>query len=181
MAGFHADSLQVTLFSRAFAKDKMLAYVTMVCFCVFVVFVCSCSCLVGLIVFRLQIQRKEREEGVETLTHQVHKKHIKQTQMRITEHNKQTKTNRNGVALISWTVRWELLVKAPSQHRLCNTEIQVCSWLLRSVECFDFPCVGVLVFAYVCFALRSCRGAVRKHTLMAVASVDEQNEMKFCE
>jgi isocitrate lyase len=45
LAGFHGNALQVTEFSRAFAKDKMLAYVTM-------------------------IQRQERDREVETLTHQ---------------------------------------------------------------------------------------------------------------
>eukprot|EP00475_Leptophrys_vorax_P003076 TRINITY_DN1178_c0_g1_i1.p1 TRINITY_DN1178_c0_g1~~TRINITY_DN1178_c0_g1_i1.p1 ORF type:complete len:547 (+),score=143.35 TRINITY_DN1178_c0_g1_i1:123-1763(+) len=45
LAGFHCDSLQIDLFSKAFAESKMLAYVQMV-------------------------QRKEREHKVETLTHQ---------------------------------------------------------------------------------------------------------------
>uniref|UniRef100_A0A6A7G288 isocitrate lyase n=1 Tax=Hirondellea gigas TaxID=1518452 RepID=A0A6A7G288_9CRUS len=45
LAGFHGDALQVEMFSRNYAKDHMLAYVQM-------------------------IQRKEREFGVETLTHQ---------------------------------------------------------------------------------------------------------------
>jgi isocitrate lyase len=45
LAGFHCDSLQIDLFSKAFAESKMLAYVQM-------------------------IQRKEREHKVETLTHQ---------------------------------------------------------------------------------------------------------------
>jgi len=45
LAGFHADALQTTLFARDFANRKMLAYVE-------------------------TIQRKEREHGVETLTHQ---------------------------------------------------------------------------------------------------------------
>ena len=45
MAGFHADSLITTQFSRAFAKDYMLAYVNM-------------------------IQRQEAKDKVETLTHQ---------------------------------------------------------------------------------------------------------------
>jgi len=30
LAGFHADSLIITEFARAFAKDKMLAYVKMI-------------------------------------------------------------------------------------------------------------------------------------------------------
>lgn len=45
LAGFHGDALQTDLFARAYAKDKILAYVR-------------------------DIQRKEREFGVETLTHQ---------------------------------------------------------------------------------------------------------------
>jgi isocitrate lyase len=45
LAGFHTDSLAIDDFSKAFAEDKMLAYVQMV-------------------------QRKEREHAVETLTHQ---------------------------------------------------------------------------------------------------------------
>lgn len=45
LAGFHANSLQITLFSRAFAKDYMLAYVNM-------------------------IQRQENKHKIETLTHQ---------------------------------------------------------------------------------------------------------------
>ena len=45
LAGFHADALMVTEFSRGYAKDKMLAYVQM-------------------------IQRQERIKKVETLTHQ---------------------------------------------------------------------------------------------------------------
>ena len=45
LAGFHANSLQITLFARAFASDYMLAYVNM-------------------------IQRAEAKHGVETLTHQ---------------------------------------------------------------------------------------------------------------
>jgi len=45
LAGFHSDALGITEFARAFAKDKMIAYVKM-------------------------IQRRERDQGVETLTHQ---------------------------------------------------------------------------------------------------------------
>jgi len=45
LAGFHCDSLFVTQFTRAYAKDHMLAYVNMV-------------------------QRAEAKHGVETLTHQ---------------------------------------------------------------------------------------------------------------
>lgn len=45
LAGFHSDSLAITEFARAYAKDKMIAYVNM-------------------------IQRQERDKGVETLTHQ---------------------------------------------------------------------------------------------------------------
>eukprot|EP00744_Colponema_vietnamica_P001501 GILI01002481.1.p1 GENE.GILI01002481.1~~GILI01002481.1.p1 ORF type:complete len:572 (+),score=186.36 GILI01002481.1:83-1717(+) len=45
LAGFHSDALGIDLFARAYAKDKMLAYVRM-------------------------IQRQERAEKVETLTHQ---------------------------------------------------------------------------------------------------------------
>lgn len=45
LAGFHVDSLGITRFSRAYATDKMLAYVKFV-------------------------QRKERAERVDTLTHQ---------------------------------------------------------------------------------------------------------------
>merc|ERR1711939_130412 len=45
LAGFHSDALVTTEFSRAFAKGKMLAYVTM-------------------------IQRQERDKKVSTLTHQ---------------------------------------------------------------------------------------------------------------
>ena len=45
LAGFHSNALQIDLFARAFAKDKMLAYVQMV-------------------------QRMEAKHGVETLTHQ---------------------------------------------------------------------------------------------------------------
>jgi len=45
LAGFHGNGLQVDLFARAFAENKMLAYVQM-------------------------IQRQERKFGVETLTHQ---------------------------------------------------------------------------------------------------------------
>lgn len=45
LAGFHANSLGITRFARAFAKERMLAYVA-------------------------GIQRAERNEGVETLKHQ---------------------------------------------------------------------------------------------------------------
>merc|ERR1712129_537169 len=45
LAGFHMDSLGISLFARAYKKDGMKAYVQM-------------------------IQRQEREHGVETLTHQ---------------------------------------------------------------------------------------------------------------
>jgi len=45
LAGFHMNSLGITRFARDFAKRKMLAYVA-------------------------EIQRKERDEGVETLKHQ---------------------------------------------------------------------------------------------------------------
>jgi isocitrate lyase len=45
LAGFHADSLAITEFARAYKTDEMLAYVTM-------------------------IQRAERELKVSTLTHQ---------------------------------------------------------------------------------------------------------------
>lgn len=45
LAGFHGNALQVTDFARAYAKDKMIAYVQM-------------------------IQRQERDRGVATLTHQ---------------------------------------------------------------------------------------------------------------
>lgn len=45
LAGFHGNALQVDMFAREFANQKMLAYVTM-------------------------IQRKERKHRVETLTHQ---------------------------------------------------------------------------------------------------------------
>jgi isocitrate lyase len=45
LAGFHGNALQVDRFAKAFAQQKMLAYVQM-------------------------IQRKERKHGVETLTHQ---------------------------------------------------------------------------------------------------------------
>jgi len=45
LAGFHSDALGITTFARAFAKDKMLAYVRM-------------------------IQRQERAHKVSTLTHQ---------------------------------------------------------------------------------------------------------------
>lgn len=45
LAGFHGNALQVDRFAKAFANQKMLAYVQM-------------------------IQRKERKHGVETLTHQ---------------------------------------------------------------------------------------------------------------
>lgn len=45
LAGFHGNALQVTEFSRAFAADKMIAYVRL-------------------------IQRRERAEAVSTLTHQ---------------------------------------------------------------------------------------------------------------
>jgi isocitrate lyase len=45
LAGFHGNALAIDLFARNFEKDHMLAYVKM-------------------------IQRREREEGVETLTHQ---------------------------------------------------------------------------------------------------------------
>ena len=44
-SGFHSDSLVVTQFARAYAKDHMLAYVNM-------------------------IQRAEAKHNVETLTHQ---------------------------------------------------------------------------------------------------------------
>lgn len=45
LAGFHGNALQTTRFARAYGKDKMIAYVR-------------------------DIQRKERDEGVSTLTHQ---------------------------------------------------------------------------------------------------------------
>lgn len=45
LAGFHGNALQATRFAKAYAKDKMIAYVN-------------------------TIQRKERDEGVSTLTHQ---------------------------------------------------------------------------------------------------------------
>ncbi len=45
LAGFHVDSLGITRFARAYAQDKMLAYVK-------------------------HVQRKERNEKVDTLTHQ---------------------------------------------------------------------------------------------------------------
>lgn len=45
LAGFHTNALQVTRFARAYKKDHMLAYVNMV-------------------------QRQERDDNVETLTHQ---------------------------------------------------------------------------------------------------------------
>jgi isocitrate lyase len=45
LAGFHGNALQATRFARAYAKDKMIAYVN-------------------------TIQRAERDEGVSTLTHQ---------------------------------------------------------------------------------------------------------------
>lgn len=45
LAGFHGNALQTTRFARAYAKDKMIAYVR-------------------------DIQRKERDENVSTLTHQ---------------------------------------------------------------------------------------------------------------
>merc|ERR1719329_838335 len=45
LAGFHSDALGITNFSRAYEKDGMKAYVTM-------------------------IQREERKLGVSTLTHQ---------------------------------------------------------------------------------------------------------------
>lgn len=45
LAGFHADALATTEFARAYAKDKMLAYVNL-------------------------IQRQEAEKNVDTLTHQ---------------------------------------------------------------------------------------------------------------
>jgi isocitrate lyase len=45
LAGFHGNGLQTTMFARAYARDKMLAYVN-------------------------NIQRKERDLNVETLTHQ---------------------------------------------------------------------------------------------------------------
>jgi isocitrate lyase len=45
LAGFHGNALQVSRFSKAYAKDKMIAYVN-------------------------TIQRMEAKEGIETLTHQ---------------------------------------------------------------------------------------------------------------
>ncbi len=45
LAGFHSNSLGITQFARAYAVDKMLAYVNL-------------------------IQRVERDAGVDTLTHQ---------------------------------------------------------------------------------------------------------------
>jgi hypothetical protein len=119
LAGFHVDSLGITRFARAYAKDKMLAYVK-------------------------EVQRKEREERVDTLTHQVT---LTFTSLQPSSVDSDagwfcvvvatTTAFRNGLALSCWTLPSTLSQAVWRPPLPCNTVL--CCALLCCVLRLSHP------------------------------------------